>query len=171
MAQFRGAIDDSVSTEIAHRVIADALQMDFDLLIDKASAPDGGPNDFFAFRAPKVAQPEFRYFDERGGEVIPVSVAARTNPSSLSAAEKERVIYHVLVRVMPRTRLPALTVGASGGNEVATVTVQVANNPSNRRIDINSAGNSDGSAPERQLFAKTPGVTVFTYSAQVARNQ
>jgi len=172
MTQFRAAMDDTVCTQIAHRVIADARQMDFDLLIDKTSIPDaGGPDDYFTFRAPRVSQPEYRYFDEQGGEVIPISTSARSSPGSLSADEKERIVYHVLVRVMPRTRLPVTTAGANGGNEVATVTVQVAKNPSNRTIQISKAGNSDGAAPDRQLFAKTPGVSVLTYSAQIARNQ
>lgn len=172
MTQFRGAIDDTVSTEIAHRVIADARQMDFDALIDKPSIPDEeGAGDYFAFRAPKVSQPEFRYFDEQGGEVIPASTAARSNPMSLSADEGGRVVYHVLVRVLPRTRLPVTTAGDNGGREVATITVQVAKNPGNRSINISSAGKSDGNAPDRQLFAKTPGVSVLTYAAQIARNQ
>lgn len=171
MTQFRGAMDGTTSTEIAHQVIGDARQMDFDLLIDKAGIPSAGGDDYFTFRAPKVSQPEFRYFDEQGGEVIPVSTAARSNPGSLSAEEKERIVYHVLVRVMPRTRLPITIPGSSGGNEVATVTVQVARNPSNQRIQISNAGKSDGTAPDRQLFAKTPGVSVLTYSAQIARNQ
>lgn len=172
MNQFRGVIDGTVCSEIAHRVIADAQQMDFDNLIDKDNVPsDSSPGSFFSFRAPKVAQPEFRYFDERGDEVIPASVAARANPSSLTQDEKTRVVYHVLVRVMPQTTIPETVIGTTGGRELATVTVQVARNPSNRTIQISSGGASDGGESTRQLFAKTPGVSVLTFAAQIARNK
>jgi uncharacterized protein (TIGR02598 family) len=172
MHQFRGAIDDTVCSEIAHQVIADAQQTDFDTLIDKDNVPgENDGNSYFTFRAPKVSQPEFRYFDERGDEVVPLSPAARANPDSLSSDEKAKVVYHVLVRVMPQTSVPATLVGIAGGKELATVTVQVARNPSNRPIKISPAGASDGSDPGRQLFAKTPGVSVLTFAAQIARNK
>lgn len=172
MSQFRQTIDNTVSSEIAHRVIVDAQQTDFDTLIDKANVPnaDSGSS-YFAFRAPKVANPEFRYFDERGEEVIPQSTAARSNPSALSETERSRIVYHVLVRVMTQTLVPETTLGAGGGRELATLTVQVARNPGNREIKISTAGNADVNEPNRQLFMQTPGVSFLTYSAQIARNQ
>lgn len=171
MHQFRGAIDNTVCSEIAHRVIADAQQMDFDNLIDKDNVPPDTGTSNFVFRAPKVAQPEFRYFDERGDEVVPTSAAGRVNPTSLTADEKTKVIYQVLVRVMPQTAVPETVAGVGGGRELATLTVQVARNPSNRSIQISAGGSADGGESSRQLFAKMPGVNVLTFSAQIARNK
>lgn len=172
MHQFREVIDGTVCSEIAHRVIADAQQMDFDNLIDKDNVPpDTGSDTVFAFRAPRVSQPEFRYFDERGEEVVPASLAARANPGAMTADEKAKVIYHVLVRVMPQTAVPETAGGLSGGRELATLTVQVARNPGNRTIKISTGADSDGGESSRQLFAKTPGVKVLTFSAQIARNK
>jgi len=172
MNQFRQTIDNTVSAEIAHRVITDAQQTDFDTLIDKADVPsEQSSNSYFAFRAPKVGQPEFRYFDERGEEVVPLSATGRLDPSALSDDERARVVYHVLVRVMPQSPVPETLAGVGGGKELATLTVQVARNPSNRAIKISTAGNDDVNEPNRQLFVQTPGVSFLTYSAQIARNQ
>ena len=171
LTQFRQAIDTTVCAQIAQRVIGDAQQADYDTLIDRTGLP-ANPTDWddFTFVAPKVVAPEFRYFDERGVEVIPSSKAARENPTALSPQEKVAVVYHVLMRVMPQSRVPKTIGGTGGGQEVATVTVQVAYNPSNQKLPIDTSAADNENNPARNLFQKKPGVTVITYAAQIARN-
>lgn len=172
MTQFRQAVDTTVCAQIAQRVIGDAQQADYDVLIDRPGMPASPDQwDNFTFRAPKVGQSEFRYFDERGSEVVPSNESARRNPTSLTPQEKQQVVYHVLTRIMPQTRVPKTLGGTSGGQDVATVTVQVANNPGNISLPIDGAAPDDASKPNRNLFQKKPGLTIITYAAQIARNQ
>jgi uncharacterized protein (TIGR02598 family) len=175
MTQFRQAIDTTVCAQIAQRVIGDAQQTNYDELIDREGmearfqTTQAWTN--FTFRAPTIAQPEYRYFDERGAEVVPSTEAARRRPTALSPAEKTAIVYHVLVRVMPQTRIPRTgTGGTAGGDEVATITIQVAHNPSNRELEIDSSAPDAEDSINRNLYKKTPGVNVITYAAQVARN-
>lgn len=173
MTQFRQAVDTTVCAQIAQRVIGDAQQTEFDTLIDAANLPaTPTARNHYTFRAPKVNDPEFRYFDERGAEVIPSTANARSNPESLSPAEKNLIIYHVNVRVMPQSPVPKANENdLEGGLDLATLTVQVANNPGNLRLPISTAGKSAQGEPKRQLFLPRPGTTILTYSAQIARNQ
>jgi uncharacterized protein (TIGR02598 family) len=76
LGNFREAMDTTVGAQLAQRVITDAEQTDFDLLIASAESNDAS---FFALPV--------RYFDEQGTEVL---------PSEPHAAAK--VIYHVRVR-------------------------------------------------------------------------
>lgn len=76
LGQFREAIDTTVGAQIAQRVITDAEQTDFDLLIASAQSSDAS---FFVLPV--------RYFDEQGSEV----------PAG-DAQAAAKVIYHVRVR-------------------------------------------------------------------------
>ena len=169
MTQFRQAIDTTVCAQIAQRVIGDAQQMDYDVLID-----GGGKAANFTFRFPKKDASEFRYFDEQGNEVVPKNEGAKKNPTTLSTDEKTLIIYHVLVRVTPQTRVPRVgsSGGSGGGDQVATITVQIAHNPGNRILEIDSAPDAAADSPNRNLFDKTKnrGVNILTYAAQIARN-
>ena len=145
---FREAVETSVSSQIAQRVINDAQQTDYTVLTDEANLPDS--LDTFTFQAPKVAAGVFRYFDEQGNEIIPAG-------DTLSASERMRIVYWVNTRIKPRTdrgqttaRIPSL----------ATVTVQVANNPGNKSLPL---------GPDN-LIAKPAGVSVKTYAVLVSRN-
>jgi len=172
MHQFRGAINTTVCTQIAQQIISDAQQTDFDTLIDKENLP-GGDNGSrsFAFRAPKVNQPEFRYFNERGREIVPSAMAARTSPQALTDEERAIIVYQVNVRIQPQTQIPRSAANDIGGRQLATITVQVANNPGNRNIKLSSGARDDGNDATRQLFISTPGVSVLTFASQIARNQ
>lgn len=177
LTQFRQAIDTSVCAQIAQRVIMDAQQTDYDLLIDKTGLPSSVP-DYYTFRAPMVANSEFRYFDEQGNEVIPSTTSAKKNPSALTADEKRLIVYHVVTRIAPNMNVPRSGNSAKGGalNTLANVTVQVAFNPGNLVIPIDTDGASGGAGagekPQRNLFVSTtPGVSLITYNAQVGQNQ
>ncbi len=142
---FREAMDQSVGAQIAQRVIADVQQADFRAVID-----DGTETAFLM--AP-------RYFDEQGEE----------RPGAAGA------VYQVNTRVWRATPVPgAETAEAQGNPELATITVQVACNPSGRPLaaaDAQSAqrllwtGNYEGDAGQG---ARVP---MAFYSAQVARTR
>ncbi len=76
LTHFRDAMDATIGAQIAQRVITDAEQTDFDLLLAAGGKPTG---DFFTLPV--------RYFDEQAGEVFPSA------PGAASAA-----IYRVMVR-------------------------------------------------------------------------
>src|SRR5947207_4035315 len=54
MSQFRQAIDTSVCSQIAQRVINDSQETDFTTLIDEKNLPTASADDY-AFRTPSVA--------------------------------------------------------------------------------------------------------------------
>lgn len=168
MTQFRQAVDTSVCAQIAQRIIMDAQQADFDVLTDKTvTAPNGGtPIPNYTFRAPSVGDGAFRYFDEQGNEVV--FTTPNPNMGELNA---RNVIYHVNTRIAVTTDLPVQGFVGSNNSDLATVTVEVAFNPSNRALAIEAGGNADENRPRRNLIAASPGLMVKTYGAQVGRNQ
>jgi len=155
----------TVGTQIAQRVIAEAQQTDFDLLIDGVSRDDS-TQDGLTFRAPARNDERLRYFDEQGNEVVPL------NPDSLTEEEKRRIIYYVNTRIMVRTPRPSTDSGRNA-IDLATVTVQVATNPGNREIPIHIAppAADDVTDPERNLFKPDIKMPISTWSAMIARNQ
>jgi uncharacterized protein (TIGR02598 family) len=127
---FHNSLDMSIGSQIAQRVTNDSQQTDFDQLIAN----------------PKT----LRYFDIQGDEVLP------TQGTTLTADQMAKVIYNVNVCVVPTTFLP----GASATNQnLAKITVQVANNPGNRPL----LSGSDN------LWIYNSGMPITTYSMLVAR--
>jgi len=145
---YRESVQMSVSSQIAQRVINDAQQTDFTVLTDEDNLPDS--LDTFTFQAPKVAVGAFRYFDEQGNEVVPAN-------GSLSSSELARVVYWVNTRIKPRTDRGQSTTRIAS---LATVTVQVANNPGNKDLPLG----------QDNLIAKPAGVSVKTYAVLVSKN-
>ncbi len=119
---FRQAIDVSVSSQIVQRVANDAQQTDFSLLIgDVSGTPLVGTDGTKATR----------YFDEQGSEIVPATPGA-----NLTSEQKKRVIYWVNTRIRPATTL----VGNANANaRLATVTVQIANNPANQTPNMDTS--------------------------------
>ena len=168
MQTFRRSMELSVCTQIAQRVINDAQQTDFSTLIDEKNLPPY--SDAIAaltFRAPLVSAPGYRYFDDQGDE-IRSSRAGRTDLSDLTAEQQRRISYWVNTRVMPWGVLPGRTVQRA--QHMASVTVQVAFNPSNAPLPIDRSDPNDANRPLRNLFASKAGVSVITYSALIGRN-
>ena len=170
---FRDAMNATVSSQIAQRVLTDAQQTDFDTLIDHIPRedPTGEFNDL-TFQAPTRNQPALRYFDDQGTEVIPA------NPNTLTPAEKRRIIYYVNTRITVHATRPKATVRGANNTgpdafDFAMVTVEVAANPGNKTIPIriNPPSAKDETDALRNLFKPTPGITITTYSTMVARNQ
>lgn len=106
---FRNAMDVSLSSQIAQRVINEAQQTDFDQLV---AAPDEAG--FKQFQ---------RYFDEQGNEV--------------EKGQNSPAIYHVNMRVRIATELPTTTDSPIVNTNLALVSVQVANNPDHLDILTN----------------------------------
>lgn len=164
MNNFRKAMDTSVTAQIAQRILHDMEQAEFAEVIDLANLPTD-PTSYcpphFSFRAPTVKKPELRYFGEQGEEVIPKGVT----PTDL---EKQVIVYHVNIRIIPRAELPTTNETAS---QIAQVTVQVARNPGNVDIPILTGSEKDPNVPNRNLFENKKGVTIFTYFSLLGRKQ
>jgi uncharacterized protein (TIGR02598 family) len=173
LTTFRRALDISICTQIAQRIVSEAQQADFDVVTDKSNLPASAPGKDFSFRMrrPGTTEVWVRYFDEQGNEVIPAK------PPTLSTEESLRVIYTVNTRVIPRVSLPTLKEGfpvARGAKEagnLALLTVQIARNPSGIELELSKEAADDSLAPERNLWLPKGGVDVFTYSSYIGKNQ
>lgn len=170
---FRRAMNISVCSQIAQRVIGDAQTAEFNTLTQSTSKGDDRPEGY-TFRVP------LRYFDEHGREILPAF------GSALSETEKRHAIYHVNMRVMPRVPLPRnadrttkqdinhLAGESKPLNSLAQLTVQVVHNPNTLKLEFNEEDISDINDPTRNLLSQDPksktSLDVFTYSAMVGRN-
>jgi len=109
---FRRAVDASIGAQITQRVLNDIQQTDFDVLVGGHTSP------FLFPSAP-------RYFDDQGSEVTAPSLA----------------VYHVKTWVKPATDLPngsSSSASTASNGKLATVTIQIINNPGNRTITTDS---------------------------------
>ncbi len=173
LTTFRRALDISICTQIAQRIVSEAQQADFDVLTDKENLPASAPGRDYSFRMhrPGTTEVWVRYFDEQGNEIVP------SKPPTLSTEESLRVIYAVNIRVIPRVTLPTQKDGfplarlAKEAGNLALVTVQVARNPSGIELKVSDAEPSDSLSPERNLWLPKGGVDVFTYSSYLGKNQ
>jgi len=139
---FHQAMDTSIGSQIAQRVISDVQQTDFDKLVQSGSAQPS----LLPFTYSNT-----RYFDNQGNEVVPA------NPGSLNTQEQLKIVYWVNTVVTPAPKIPT----AANYTCLKTVTIQVANNPGNQSplTDTTTKLWTNGVLP------------ISTYSAQVARNQ
>ena len=161
---FRQAMDASVGSQIIQRVLNEAQQSDFDALIAGSTWVGGATGTvnetILAKNALDPAKGTVRWFDDQANELV-------------SSAE---AVYHVNTRIMPTTALPKTGTGTKDNINLATVTVQVANNPSNRQLAFESGGASDQNKPMRNLwsgafFGTTAKIVpLVTVSSVVARN-
>ncbi len=157
LTNFRSAMDRTIGAQIFQKVLTDAEQADFDLMFAQGKSADG---EFFEFPV--------RYFDDQGIEVVPESVG------KLSATEAARVVYHVHIRGSAPgvanvaghsnsrfTSLPAATGRIRFNPRAMTfLTIQIADNPSNRALPVNN----------RSLWESSAALPMATYTAVVARN-
>jgi uncharacterized protein (TIGR02598 family) len=163
---FRQATDASIGSQIAQRVIGDALQTDYDVLTDEANLPNS-PSETpanYTFRAPAVHAPAFRYFDDQGVELVRATPAEPPTDD-----EKRRIVYWVNTRIQPRTER-VQTGSEACLQHLATITVQVATNPANRTLNV-TTDDDPASGLGKDLLKPTPGVAISTYTTFVARNR
>jgi uncharacterized protein (TIGR02598 family) len=130
MSTFRQAMETSVGSLIAQRVINDALQTDFDILTGTGTGPFVQKN---------------RYFDDQGTELTTGTGA----------------IYWVNTRINPTMATPS-TSGSNANANLATITVQVVNDPSNQ---------TPVSDATTKLWKIDPRFPLVTCSAIVSRNK
>ncbi len=185
MSNFRKAMDTSVTAQIAQKILQDMEEAEFDEVIDVNSLPKdpAEPTSYckphFSFRAPAVNKPattatgqtQVRFFTDQAVEVFPPSPQPYAYPdlsSAVNADAARLIVYHVNVRVIPRAELPTIN---ETGNQVAQITIQVARNPGSRKIPLVTGAADDEDKPERNLFQKTTGVSIFTYHALLGKNQ
>ena len=162
---FRGAMNVSICTQIAQRVLNDAAQANFETLIDRKSLRGLKAGEGFTFRAPTVQNPRLRYFDDQGTEIIPEG-------PELSEEDSLRAVYQVNTRVMPQAPVPTageLKPAAAADANLAQITVEVAFVPASVELDFNPGDPDDVHSPGRNLFAKRQGTEVFTFSTLVGR--
>ncbi|TLD70967.1 Verru_Chthon cassette protein B [Phragmitibacter flavus] len=143
MNMFRDAMNVTVSSQIAQRLIKEAVQTDYDLLV--GVAPGGTP----VAGVPVVK--EIRYFTDEGVE--------------LPAADAAEAIFHAHMRVMPGTDLPTLS-GVLENSSLATVTVQVALNPQNQDLPI-IGGSTDPLAGTIDPATRIPFTTFTSHIAKI----
>lgn len=138
---FRDAMNVTVSSQIAQRLIKEAVQTDYETLLEIAvgAPPPTGP----------VVKP-VRYFTDEGVE--------------LPASKASEAIFHVHTRLMAITNLP--TAGGTFANDsLATITVQVALNPGNKTLPVlgNGGGQNAG------LIDPASNISYITYSSHIAK--
>ena len=138
MNMFRDAMNVTVSSQIAQRLIKEALQTDYDTLVGTATPTPGVP-----------ITKETRYFNDEGVEVEKPADA----------------IFHAHTRIMPATNLPG-TATALGNSSLATITVQVAYNPSNGDIPILGTS-ADGLQGTIDPDTRIPFVTYNSHIAKI----
>lgn len=163
-SNFNKAMDTSIAAQIAQRILHDAEQAEFDSLIDRpglALDPSGNAPEYFTFRAPRVAAPQWRYYDAQGTEIRPRSEGL------LSEEERRAIVYYVNVRIMPRAAMPTINESSS---QVAQLTVQIARNPGHLDLPLVAAQPDDPDQPERNLI-RTGVVPIYTYPKLVGKNQ
>jgi type II secretory pathway pseudopilin PulG len=180
LQQFRQAIDNSVCTQIAQRVIMDCQQTDFNTLVDYAhTQPQQNPNYPYYFCAPTVAWsgavnsgnpgPAVRYFDEEGNEMIPSQYGTAPSP-----AELQNVVYWVVTRVGASTVLPTSAQSPTPhiSNDLATITVQVVYNPGLQPLTVKPYVQGDPTSCLVTAIGQNqyPAPLIRTYVAQIGRN-
>ena len=142
LTTFRRAMDASIGSQIAQHVINDAQQTDFGLLTS-------GPQ-------------SLRYFDDEGKEVIP------TNPANVTPSEKQKITYWVNTQIVSATPVPTSTVA---NTSLATVKIQVANNPSNSPLAQASGDSMAWSGGFQRDPSVGGAVPIASYWTLVSRNR
>jgi len=165
---FRQAMNTSVGGQIAQQLLSEAQQTDFDVLVTPP-AGQAAPGTNGTFTKPE------RYFDDQGSEIVPATAGAPTS------ADKQKIVYWVRTRVSPTTDLPSR--GPAGettnSNKLATVIIQIANNPASLPLAQETGATDDSNYPLRNLWsgayvsdpANTKIVQNTIYSTLVGRNQ
>jgi len=125
MTTFRQAMNTSVCSQIGQQVMNDVQETDWN---DLMSTTDGNPNannptqPYLLLYAPPGTTngQKVRYFDYQGNELAPNG--GSTSPTG--------TLYWVETRITPNASLPVST-GTYNNSNLATVTIQVIDNPGN----------------------------------------
>jgi uncharacterized protein (TIGR02598 family) len=165
LQQFRQAMDSSVGSQIAQRIIQDAQLSDFDTLVDLNNLPQNtsgyytSAKNYSSSDSHKTNPIYVRYFDEQGNEIVPQG-------ARLSGTEAPKVVYWATTRIAPSIDLPGSTVLGGNNPTTATLYVQVAFNPGN--FDITPSQGTNWLFNLNDPRAKN--MPLRTFCAQVGRN-
>lgn len=164
---FRQAMDTSVGAQIAQRVVSDAQETDFDVLVRDTPEEKNKGKDSQFYRLP------LRYFDDQGNE-IPVA-----NPNSPTSAESLKILYSVRVRgsnpgkadpAQHRgdyfTSLPQVSGTRFNPRDLTVLTVQIATNPAGKDLKTMIDSSTFLVSPD---LARKANVPLQTYSVAIAR--
>lgn len=165
---FRSAMNLTICSQIAQRVVNDATQANFDTLIDGPGLRELDPRDGFTFRAPSIKHPGVRYFDDQGTEIVPVN-----DDGTLTPGEDLRAVYQVITRIMPSAPLMSSRSGSISESKqmpsLAQVTVQVIAAPPSVPLPLSEAGADDINSPHRNLVEPRDHLEIYTFSAFIGR--
>lgn len=140
---FRLSNDTAVSSQILQKIISEAQETDFDQLIkDKTNNP---------ISSGTTGVKAIRYFDDQGKELTSGSGA----------------IYYVNTRIQPATDSPA--VPPVTNLNLATVTIQVANNPGGRTLAYEQDTTLSNLWSGAYVGNSVHVVSIFTASTMVPR--
>lgn len=141
LSMFRDAMNVTVSSQIAQRLIKEAVQTDYETLFE---IPLGAAAPTMPVKKP------LRYFTDEGVE-LPVNRA-------------HEAVFHAHTRLMAMTKLPT-SGGGLDNDSLATVTIQVVLNPSNRSLQLldSSRGQFEG------LIDPDSNVQFVTYASHIAK--
>jgi len=148
LENFRHANNTAIMTQISQRVINELQQTDFDLLLKDST---GAANETYCYvwtLSGNAAQSSVRYFDDQGDEVF----------------NSAQAVYRVNTRITPATTLPKTGTGVADNANLATVAIQIANNPGGIPLAMGS------SAPFQNLWTNTV-IPISTFFTVVARNK
>jgi uncharacterized protein (TIGR02598 family) len=154
---FRESMDTAIGSQIAQKVIAEAIQTDFNTLVAEG---DGTTNFTFLAKNPGDSNVPWRYFDDQGNELS-------TAPSDVNKA-----LYHVLTRVAPKTPLPGAGPAVPDLENLAQVTVQVVKTPRNVAVAVVAQPanvTERQNTPLRNLVDPTQKLSTYTAVALVPR--
>ena len=167
LTTFRQAMDTSVGAQIVQRVVSDAEQTDFDLLVNGGLGGTTGGDTYYLL--------PLRYFDDQGNELL--------------EADKAKGIYTVRTRgsqpglADPKshtTSFPTALPSLGGGKrfnprDMTFLTIQIVNNPGNKSLaDALQEPLPSVPADSIRLIdekkARELALPVTTYSSIISRN-
>ena len=159
MGVFREAMETSISTQIAQRIVSDLTETEFDQLL---ANPVSG--NYYTL--------PLRYFDDQGTEIKVASPAAPT------VQERINILYTVHVRgSLPGkadptthksdypTSLPSKGTSRFNPRDTSFLTIQIANNPAGKKLETDTVTNLIDLGK-----ARAAGIRLQTYSVVLTRN-
>lgn len=155
LSLFREATNVTVSAQIAQRLLQEAVQTDYDLLVEQTAGTAGGGS----ANPAAVIVKDWRYFDAEG-------VESKHGGTGSPGVISEQAVYHALMRVLPDTGLPAVNGTLSPSAGLATIVVQVAIPPAGRAVPVlpENAGHALAG-----MIDPGAGIPFRTYTGHVAK--
>lgn len=162
---FRRALNTTICTQIAERIISDARNSDFSQLINETDLLSKSVLPMASDR-PYTFRLDTKYFDDQGREII-IETGSEPTP-----AQKARVTYQANTRIMLSPILPqkkVMTGSTVRSPGIAQMTIQIVEIPDMRVIPLHPGNPDDPAEPNRNLWKVPAGAETFTTSAMISR--